>query len=86
MLSFVAPRAWARVAAVVTPLWERANAALQSVADERGLQLEVVEKPPAYTVSELREWWGGVRLLVGAHGSAMYNGGFFMTPGKSDVM
>ena len=60
--------------------------ALQSVADEHGLQLEVVEKPPAYTVSELREWWGGVRLLVGAHGSAMYNGGFFMAPRRSDVV
>ena len=65
---------------------EALRKSLQAVAEARGLRLEIVEKPPAYTVSELRLWWSGVRLLLGAHGSAMYNGGFFMRPGRSDVV
>eukprot|EP00966_Prymnesium_polylepis_P278441 6433515-Prymnesium_polylepis.1 len=61
------------------------RAGLEGVARARGLALSVVSSPPVYALPKLYEWWSDVRLLVGAHGSALYNGGFFGSRGADVV-
>lgn len=58
--------------------------ALQSIATEFGLEFRLVDEAITNSVEAVTSFWGQVKLLVAAHGGAMYNTWFM--PNKAGVI